>query len=106
MQAEFSEASGYAPVIKSVNQDEYYTEFLAKADGNAYLQASVIKQCLAQQENCYVSPAFVGSSAARDQVGLLMQNCFVKKLEGKTVAQFIQDEFDAVLEELRFDYGN
>ena len=106
LQAEFSEASGYAPVIKSVNQDEEYAKFLEKADGNAYLQASVIKQCLAQQENCYVSPAFVGSSAARDQVGLLMQNCFVKKLEGKTVAQFIQDEFDAVLEELQFDYGN
>ena len=76
-QAEFSMASGYVPVLKSVGQNEVYkTQFLDKADGGDYISALSAKVCLDQVDAYYTSPAFNGSSVARDQVGLLIQNCF------------------------------
>ena len=36
-QADFSRASGYVPVIQSVNEDEVYAKFLEKADGGKVL---------------------------------------------------------------------
>ncbi len=74
-QADFSRASGYVPVIKSVNTDQHYSEFLAKADGGDHVAALSAKVCLEQESAYYTSPAFVGSSAARDQVGQLMTKC-------------------------------
>ena len=76
-QAEFSMASGYVPVLKSVAKNEVYkTQFLDKADGGDYISALSAKVCLDQADAYYTSPAFNGSSVARDQVGLLIQNCF------------------------------
>ncbi len=75
-QAEFSMASGYVPVIKSVGDNEIYkSQFLDKADGGDYISALSAKVCLEQEKAYYTSPAFNGSSVARDQVGLLMQKC-------------------------------
>ncbi len=106
LQAEFSMTSGYAPVINSVQNHTVYANFLANADGNARLQASCVKQALAQNAAYYVSPAFDGSSAARDAVGILIQNCFVKKdIGGMTIAQYIQQQFDDAIDELEFDYA-
>lgn len=100
LQADFSMASGYAPVIQSVETDEIYAEFLDTADGNANLQASCVKQNLAQKDACFVSPAFNGSSEARDEVGLLMQRCFVNKAENELA--LIESYFKASVEELRY----
>ena len=75
-QADFSIASGYVPVIKSVEQDELYIESAAAADGGDGIAALSTKVCLEQANAYYTSPAFNGSSAARDQVGALMQSCF------------------------------
>ena len=75
-QAEFSMASGYVPVLKSVADNPVYAEFLNKADGGDYITSLSAKICLEQEEAYYTSPAFNGSSAARDQVGLLMQSAF------------------------------
>jgi hypothetical protein len=74
-QAEFSMASGYVPVIKSVAENPVYAEFLANADGGNYISALSAKVCLEQQEAYYTSPAFVGSSVARDAVGSLLIKC-------------------------------
>ncbi|MCD7859158.1 MAG: extracellular solute-binding protein [Firmicutes bacterium] len=76
-QAEFSMTSGYVPVLKSVADNEVYAEYTAKADGYNYVTALSAKVCLEQQDAYYTSPSFYGSSTARDQVGLLMQQCFV-----------------------------
>ena len=106
LQADFSMTSGYAPVINAVSNDELYTKFLNEADGNAKLQASCVKQCIAQQNAFFVSPAFVGSSAARDAVGLLIQACFVKKDIGTmSVADYIAKQFDDAIDELEFDFS-
>jgi multiple sugar transport system substrate-binding protein len=76
-QADFSMASGYVPVIKSVSNDSEYAKFLAEANGGEYIAALSAKVCLEQADAYYVSPAFVGSSDARDEVGDLLQACLV-----------------------------
>ena len=72
-QAEFSMASGYVPVLKSVAEHEVYAQYLASADGGDYLTALSAKVCMDQEAAYYTSPAFNGSSVARDEVGMLMQ---------------------------------
>ncbi len=76
-QAEFSKASGYVPVLKSVADNEVYADFIGKADGGDFVSALSAKICLEQESAYYTSPAFVGSSDARDAVGLLIQTCLV-----------------------------
>ncbi len=75
-QAAFSMTSGYMPVIKSVNDIPVYADYIANADGGDNVTALSIKVSNEQANAYYVSPAFNGSSAARDQVGALMQYCF------------------------------
>ena len=79
-QAEFSMASGYVPVLESVLDNPAYQTFLADAngydDGIAALSAKV---CMDQVDYYYTSPAFVGSSTARDQVGQLLIACLSEK---------------------------
>ena len=77
-QAEFSMASGYVPVLKSVADNEHYAKFLSSADGGDYISALSAKVCLEQEKAYYTSPAFNGSASARDQVALLMQTAFVE----------------------------
>ncbi len=74
-QAEFSMASGYVPVIKSVENNEVYADFIANADGGNNIAALSAKVCLEQADAYYTSPAFNGSSKARDKVGELMVTC-------------------------------
>ena len=76
-QAEFSMASGYVPVIKSVTTNEIYADFLAKANGGSNIAALSAKVCLDQEAAYYTSPAFNGSSTAREQVGALLQKCLL-----------------------------
>lgn len=75
-QAEFSMASGYVPVLKSVTENETYADFLANADGGDYISALSAKVCLEQEKYYFTSPAFNGSSTARDEVGNLMCKIF------------------------------
>ena len=76
-QAEFGEASGYVPVLKSVANDPLYADFLASADGGEFVAALSAKVCLEQADYYYTSPAFNGSSDARDAVGELLQAAMV-----------------------------
>ena len=76
-QAAFSMKSGYAPVIKSVQSNPVYQQWLDAANGFTNLTAMSVKLALAQSDAYFVSPAFNGSSEARDQVGTLMQDALV-----------------------------
>ncbi len=76
-QAEFSMASGYVPVLKSVAENPVYADFLSKANGGEHIAALSAKICMEQEHAYYTSPAFVGSSDARDEVGMLMQTCLL-----------------------------
>ncbi len=104
-QADFSMTSGYVPVIKSAAEDEVYkTEFLDKADGGDYIQALSVKTGLAQADAYYTSPAFNGSSVARDQVGLLMQECLSQKADGDVKA-LIKKAFEDAIAECKYQAG-
>ncbi|MBE7077102.1 MAG: extracellular solute-binding protein [Clostridiales bacterium] len=94
LQGAMSLNNGYCSAVQSIMNNETYAKQIAKADGNARLQATVIKKTMEMRDYYYVSPAFHGSSAARDEVGLLIQTCFSKDpTGGQTVAQFIESEF-------------
>ncbi|MBO5097966.1 MAG: extracellular solute-binding protein [Agathobacter sp.] len=71
-QAEFGMASGYVPVLKSVSEHPVYADYLAGANGGSNIAALSTKVCLEQADAYYTSPAFNGSSAAREQVGKLL----------------------------------
>ncbi len=96
-QAEFSEASGYVPVLKSVAQDPKYAEFLSKADGGAYIAALSAKVCIEQADYYFTSPAFNGSSVARDEVGNLM--CKVFGLQDENLDAEIDKAFREAIDE-------
>ena len=101
-QARVSMNNGYAPVIQSVKENPVYAEFLSEAS-TANIQAYAVKVALEQADAYYVSPAFFGSSVARDQVGLLMQKC----LAGETsdVDQLVKDAFKKAVEECKYQSG-
>ena len=96
-QAEFSMASGYVPVIKSVAQNEAYADFLSKADGGNYVSALSAKVCLEQQDAYYTSPAFNGSSTARDEVAALLPACLTVP-DGSDVDAEINKLFEKAIE--------
>ena len=102
-QAEFSMASGYVPVIKSVNQNPVYAEFLAGANGGDHVAALSAKICLEQASAYYTSPAFNGSSKARDQVGSLLQKALVSK--DTDVDKMINDAFKEAVDECEYAIG-
>ena len=90
-QAQFSMSSGYTPVIKSVETNPVYAEFLAKADGGANLAALSTKTCLEQEDWYFTSPAFDGSSDARNEVGYLLDAVFAGT---KTVDDAFEDAYN------------
>lgn len=105
-QAQFSQTSGYMPVIKSAQNDPVYQEWLTPTDGSeADLKATCVKQALKQMNYYYVSPAFEGSSAARDEVGKLLQTCFTKAPKDGAAA-FIESEFKKTIDTLLYDYDD
>lgn len=101
-QARVSMNNGYAPVIQSVKQNPVYADFLADAS-TANIQAYAVKVALDQANAYYVSPAFNGSSVARDQVGLLMQKCLAA--EASDVDAMIQSAFKDAVAECKYQSG-
>ncbi len=99
-QAEFGMASGYVPVLKSVSQIPAYADFMANADGGNNIAALSAKVCLEQESAYYTSPAFNGSSEARDQVGALMNKCLT--LKGDNIDAQIEDAFEDAIDECEY----
>ena len=102
-QAGMSMSNGYAPVIKSVAENEVYAKFLAKS-GTLNLQAYAVKVALEQEKAYYASPAFNGSSVARDQVGLLIQKCFTIEA-GADLDATIKKVFEEKVAECKYQSG-
>ncbi len=105
-QAEFSMTSGYMPVLNSVTENETYKEWLATADGGANLTATVVKVGIEGRDTYYVSPAFNGSTTARNEVAYLLLECISTKLEnGQTVDQLIDKAFSDAIDECEYQAG-
>ena len=100
-QAEFSAKSGYVPVLKSVAEHEGYKAKLDKADGGDYIAYLSAKICMEQEKAYYTSPAFNGSSTARDEVGALLTKCLSAQTDN--VDQLIKDAFAEAIEECEYN---
>ncbi|MBO5657802.1 MAG: extracellular solute-binding protein [Agathobacter sp.] len=100
-QAEFAMASGYVPVLESVESHEVYSGFLAKADGGNYITALSAKVCMQQKNAYYTSPAFNGSSTARTEVGNLLTKCL--SAETTDVDALINEAFRDAVEECEYN---
>lgn len=100
-QAAFSMASGYVPVLKSVSKNDVYADFLSRADYGKYITALSAKVCLEQEDAYYTSPAFNGSSTARNQVGALLAKCLSAADNGNAEAM-IKAAFVEAIEECEY----
>ncbi len=100
-QAEFSMASGYVPVLKSVAEHEVYADFLANANGGDQISALSAKICMEQAHAYYTSPAFNGSSTARDQVGSLLVACLIG--DPANIDSIIDNEFQDAIDECEYN---
>ena len=103
-QAAFSMASGYVPVLKSVANNPIYAEHLNNADGGKYISSLASKVCLEQADAYYTSPAFNGSSTARDQVGLIISTCLTAN-DGGDVDAMIAKVFKDAIAECEYNGG-
>ena len=101
-QASVSMNNGYAPVIQSVKENPIYADFLASYS-TANIQAYAVKVALDQADAYYVSPAFNGSSVARDQVGLLMQKCLSST--ASDLDSVIKKAFEDAVAECKYQAG-
>ena len=93
--------NGYAPVIKSAQQHPVYAQFLANADGGDYISALSAKVCLEQEDYYFTSPAFYGSSTARDEVGNLM--CKIFALPDENLDAEVDKAFAAAIGECEYN---
>ena len=93
-QAQFSMTSGYTPVIESVADEPIYKSFLESADGGNNIAALSTSITVSQKNNYFTSPAFVGSSKAREEVGVLLDAVFSYVPTGAT-----EEEKNAKLDE-------
>ena len=99
-QAEFSMTSGYMPVIKSVTENANYKAWLDKGNGYEYLVAKCVQVGIDGRDDYFVSPAFNGSSKAREQAGALLLKCL--STETTDVDKLIDDAFQEALDECEY----
>lgn len=98
-QAEFALKSGYVPVLSTVMSDPTYEEAMEEANGYESLPSLAALMCLEQKDNYFTSPAFDGSSTARDQVGLLIKDCLASDTTGDALDSFIKNKFASAIKE-------
>ena len=109
--------NGYAPAIKDMaSKDQVYANWLAAVGEGATdaeltenITAYAAKVALEQTHTFYTSPAFNGSSVARDQVGILMHLCLSKgKEKGISDADlkaYIDKVFKDAVDECEYQAG-
>ena len=102
-QAAFGIASGYMPVLENIGEHPVYKDELAAADGKFNLAMLSAKVALEQADTFYTSPAFNGSSVARDQVGALVQFCMTDP--SAATADGIKKAFEDAIKECKHQIG-
>jgi len=102
-QTEFSSTSGYMPVLESAQENEAYAAWLNKANGAEFLTALVVKVGLEEADTYFTSPAFNGSSVAREEVGALLAKCMSEATSD--VDSLINNAFDEAYDECVFMGG-
>ena len=91
LQEEFSEASGYNTASLSARELPSYKTFLAN-ESKITAKAVNAANAISEAKNFFTSPAFVGSSNARNQVESLMLNAFTGKMSpAEALARAVQN---------------
>ena len=90
---------------KPLNAIATYIEYLKLADGGLHIAELSTKVALDQANAYYVSPAFNGSSAARDQVGMLVENVFLLNKTGAELDAAIDELFAAAIYQCYYSIG-
>ncbi len=98
-QAEFAMKTGYLPVIKSVGENEVYADFINSADGGDNVAALSAKVCMEQQDAYYTSPAFAGSTKARDYAGIIITKSMTNTLGMDFTSEEVDTEIQKVFTE-------
>lgn len=103
----FAQANGYIPVTNTAVDTPEYQEYLngaSEGPGNKNgLTALAAKQAVVQQSAYYTSPAFVGSSQAREEVGAIVADILIHQLSGgQTIEQYISERLEAGIEECEY----
>lgn len=101
-QNEFAQLQGYIPVTnEAVNTDEYQA-YLDNSTANSEkgVSAKAAKLAVDQQDFYYTSPAFVGSSVARQEVGSIVAD--VLEYQGNDIAAYIADRLELGIEECEY----
>jgi len=95
-QSSFAKASGYIPSYLEAQQSEEYQAYLEGASGTSKngVTALAAKVAVEQSDKYFTSPAFVGSSQARDEVGKIIINV----LGGTKVEDAFNDALQACIE--------
>ena len=95
-QAAFSMTSGYIPVIEREVLVEAVPAYGTWLESGAAIPTSVAV-ALQQADAYFVSPAFNGSSKARDQVGELLKTCFTTQTDD--IDAMIKQKFEEAIAE-------
>ena len=103
LQADFSLSSGYMPVLESVVEHPVYQEILGLANGYENISLLATKVAFEQVDAYFSSPAFYGSSQAREEVGRLLLFCMTDP-SCSTVAG-IQKAFERAIKECEYQIG-
>lgn len=102
----YSENSGYAPVTMATYESDAYQEFLDEASGDSKgltaQTSQICKELAGKKDVFYYSPAFVGSSKAREQVGILLKTYLQSE---SNLDAALDDAFSKALQECRFFSG-
>jgi multiple sugar transport system substrate-binding protein len=102
-QAELSMTSGYIPVIKSATEHPIYEVWLEKANGYNNVTALAIRQAMEQMDAYYASPAFHGSSIAREVVLDLMFYALI--YQGADLEEYLNKLFEDAVAECEYRVG-
>lgn len=103
LQADFSLSSGYMPVLESVVEHPVYQDILGLANGYENISLLATKVAFEQADAYFSSPAFHGSSQAREEVGRLLLFCMTDP-SCSTVAG-IKKAFERAIKECEYEIG-
>ena len=97
--------SGYMPVLKSVTSHETYAKWLEGANGYDKLNALAVKVGIEARDTYFVSPAFNGSTTARNEVGYLLVECISTSIGGGSLDDLLNKAFRDAIDECEFQGG-
>lgn len=99
-QVAFAKVSGYLPASQTAQQSQDYQTYLAGANGTKTGVAALAAKYATEQgkEGMYfASPAFVGSSYARDAAGSIVKDVLIN---GKTADEALKDAVKSCVDKL------